>query len=333
MKRIAVLTSGNDAPGMNACIRAVVRAAHYYNLEIAGIIRGYEGMIRNNFLDMDVRSVSNIIQKGGSILKCGGSDSFRTKEGRARAYDNLLENHIEGLIAIGGNGTFRGINKLFHEFGIPCIGIPATIDNALYGTDFTIGYDTAVNTALSAIDQLRDTADSHERVFFVEVMGGDTGYIAVKAGISGGAEMAIMPERKISLEEIVLNLKNLTIGNPSQIIVVAEENEGKKTKLIVDTVKAELPELDVRLSTLGHIQRGGEPSAADRVLASQLGLAAVEGLINGKANVMTGISNRILNYTPLEEVVEKEKPLDKDLLRMMAILNLEQTGSSDFTIN
>jgi len=310
MKRIAVLTSGGDAPGMNACIRAVVRSAAYHGIEAVGVMRGYDGLIDGDFIEMDNRSVSNIIQKGGTILKCSGSERFKNKSGRKKAYQNLKKNKVDAMVAIGGNGTFHGARKFYHEFGLPCIGIPGTIDNDLYGTDFTIGYDTAVNTALNAIDQLRDTADSHERIFFVEVMGRDTGYIAVRSAISGGAEMAIMPERKISMNDIISILSDPSQrSKASHIIIVAEENETGKTEFIANKVKQALPLLDVKVTTLGYIQRGGEPSAADRVLASQLGLAAVEGLIMNKSNVMVGILNGHICYTPFASVVHKSKPI------------------------
>ena len=322
MKRIAVFTSGGDAPGMNACIRAVVRTAKYYDLEVFGITRGYDGLISGDIVEMDERSVSNIIQKGGTILKSARSMDFKTKEGRKKAYDNLKKLKIDGLVAIGGNGTFTGAEIFFNEYGIPTVGAPGTIDNDLYGTDFTIGYDTAVNTALDAIDKIRDTADAHDRIFFIEVMGRDTGYIAVRSAISGGAEMAVMPETKTSVKDIITKLRfGSSHSKASHIIIVAEGDEPGRAQIIADKVKKELPNLDTKVTMLGHIQRGGAPTAADRVLASRLGVGAVEGLLKGKANVMAGVINRTLTYTPFHDTITKKKPLNKDLIRLIEILN------------
>ena len=322
MKKIAVFTSGGDAPGMNACIRSVVRSAHYFGLEVFGIVKGYDGMIAGTFIEMDDRSVSNIIQKGGTILKSARSEEFRTPEGRKKAYENIKAFGIDGLVAIGGNGTFTGAEIFHKEYGIPCIGCPGTIDNDLFGTDFTIGYDTAVNTALGAIDKIRDTADAHDRIFFIEVMGRDTGYIAVRSAISGGAEMAIMPETKFSFKDLKAKLQHGTSqSKASHIIIVAEGDVVGRAAKIADKVQRELPGLDTKVSTLGHVQRGGAPTAADRVLASRLGLGAVEGLIKGKSNVMVGIINRNITYTPFQETITKKKPIPKDLIRMIEILN------------
>lgn len=321
MKKIAVLTSGGDAPGMNACIRSVVRAAIHHGLEVVGVVRGYDGLISGSFTPMNRRSVSNIIQKGGTILKSARSMEFITKEGRAKAYQQLKENHIDGLIVIGGNGTFTGA-KLFHEeHGFPVIGAPGTIDNDLYGSDFTIGYDTAVNTALDAIDKIRDTADAHDRVFFIEVMGRHTGYIAVRSAIGGGAEMAIIPEKHTSNEEIVERLKDGATAKATNIIIVAEGHTPGKAIELATVVKEAIPELDTKVSTLGHIQRGGAPTAADRVLSSRLGIGAVEGLIEGQTNVMAGIINHELVYTPLEEAITKQKPVNAELIRVIEVLN------------
>lgn len=322
IKRIAVFTSGGDAPGMNACIRAVVRTAKYYDVEVYGITRGYDGMISGDIVEMDERSVSNIIQKGGTILKSARSLDFRTPEGRKKAYQQLKKLKIDGLVAIGGNGTFTGAEIFFNEYAIPTVGAPGTIDNDLYGTDFTIGYDTAVNTALDAIDKIRDTADAHDRIFFIEVMGRDTGYIAVRSAIAGGAEMAIMPETKTSVKDIIKKLRfGSSHSKASHIIIVAEGDEPGRAQTIADKVKKELPELDTKVTMLGHIQRGGAPSAADRVLASRLGVGAVEGLLKGRANVMAGVINRTLTYTPFHETITKKKPLNKDLIRLIEILN------------
>lgn len=322
MKRIAVLTSGGDAPGMNAAIRGAVRAGLYYGMEVFGIVRGYDGMINDNFIEMDDRSVSNIIQKGGTILKSARSDEFRTKEGRAKAYENIKKHGIDGLVVIGGNGTFTGAGLFYDEFKIPCVGAPGTIDNDLYGTDFTIGYDTAVNTCLAAIDKIRDTADAHERCFFIEVMGRDTGYIAVRSAIAGGAEMAILPEDKTDTEDIIKRLKYGTSDSKaSHIIIVAEGEKSGRASDIANEVKERIPNLDVKVTILGHVQRGGAPTAADRVLASRLGLAAVEGLWNGQTNVMAGIINRNLVYTPFQETITKKKPIKDELQRIIEVLN------------
>lgn len=323
MKKIAVFTSGGDAPGMNACIRAVVRSGHYFGLDVYGIVRGYDGMIEGNFINMDDRSVSNIIQKGGTILKSARSEGFRTPEGRKKAYESIKNLGIDALVAIGGNGTFTGAEIFHSEYGVPCIGCPGTIDNDLYGTDFTIGYDTAVNTALGAIDKIRDTADAHDRIFFIEVMGRDTGYIAVRSAISGGAEMAILPETKFTYKDLKTKLEYGTShSKASHIIIVAEGGDSpSRAAKIAEKVQKELPHLDTKVTTLGHVQRGGAPTAADRVLASRLGLGAVEGLIKGKSNVMVGVINRTLCYTPFKETITKKKPIPKDLIRMVEILN------------
>lgn len=322
MKKIAVLTSGGDAPGMNACIRAVVRGGIHYGLTVYGVIRGYDGLITGNMEEMTPRSVSNVIQKGGTILKSARSDEFRTIEGRKKAHDKLVEQGIEALVVIGGNGTFTGA-KLFHEeHGFPVIGAPGTIDNDLYGSDYTIGYDTAVNTALDAIDKIRDTADAHERVFFIEVMGRDTGYIAVRSAIAGGAEMALIPEKRVPLDEVIDKLKRgdeTTKG--SHIIIVAEGDEAGNALEIAKKVKEVAPGLDTKVTTLGHIQRGGVPTAADRVLASRLGLGCVEGLLDGQTNVMAGVIDHNLVYTTLDEAINKDKPVSTDLIRLIDTLN------------
>lgn len=322
MKKIAVLTSGGDAPGMNACIRAVVRAAIYNDIEVVGVVRGYDGLISGQFTPMNRRSVSNIIQKGGTILKSARSDEFKTKEGRKKAYKQLKENGVDGLVVIGGNGTFTGARLFYEEHGFPVIGAPGTIDNDLFGSDFTIGYDTAVNTALDAIDKIRDTADAHDRVFFIEVMGRHTGYIAVRSAIGGGAEMAIIPEKEHSNEEIVKKLKDGSKASKvSNIIIVAEGHTPGKAQELANMVKLEAPELDTKVSTLGHVQRGGAPTAADRVLASRLGMGAVDGLLEGKKDVMVGIINHDLVFTPLQDAITKQKPISPELIRVVEILN------------
>ncbi|WP_460614774.1 MULTISPECIES: 6-phosphofructokinase [Hymenobacter] len=323
MKRIAVFTSGGDAPGMNACIRAVVRTAVYHGIEVYGIMRGYSGMIKGEFVKLDSASVANTIQKGGTILKSARSQKFLTKEGRQQAFDQLVNHGIDGLVAIGGNGTFTGATLFEQEFGIPTVGAPGTIDNDLYGTDYTIGYDTAVNTALEAIDKIRDTADSHDRCFFVEVMGRDSGYIAIPCAIGGGAEIVMIPETQMSTEAVIENLKSgWQRSKTSFLVVVAEGDEEGNAHSVAKQVKAAIPELDTRVTIIGHIQRGGAPSAADRMLGSQIGIAAVEGLMNGMRNVMAGIIDRKLVYTPFSDTIHKKKLINQSFMRMVEILSV-----------
>jgi 6-phosphofructokinase 1 len=322
MKKIAVFTSGGDAPGMNACIRAVVRGAIYYGVEVYGIRHGYDGMIRGEIFQMQSYSVSNIIQKGGTILKSARSKEFMTKEGRAKAYEQLQKQGIEGIVAIGGNGTFTGALVFFEEYEIPTVGAPGTIDNDLYGTDHTIGYDTAVNTALDAIDKIRDTADSHDRIFFIEVMGRDSGYIAIQSGIAGGAELVMVPETFTPFEEVIDTLREgWSRSKSSSIIVVAEGEEGGAAE-VGTKIKQLFPQADIRITNLGHVQRGGAPTAFDRILASRLGLGALEGLINGQKNVMAGLINNQLVYTPFVDTIRKSKPISDDLIRMVKILSI-----------
>jgi 6-phosphofructokinase 1 len=323
MKNIAVFTSGGDAPGMNACIRAVVRAGIYYNLNVFGIVRGYAGMITGDIKRLESHSVSNIIQRGGTILKSARCEEFKTKEGRAKAYEQIKKYDIDGLVSIGGNGTFTGAQIFYEEFGIPTVGAPGTIDNDLYGTDYTIGFDTAVNTALDAIDKIRDTADSHDRVFFIEVMGRDSGYIALRSGIGGGAELVMIPERPNSIERVIETLRSGKFNSKtSSIVIVAEGEQIGDANSVAHQVRQELSELDIRVTTLGHIQRGGSPTALDRIIASRMGVAAVEGLLEGKKNVMAGIINNEILYTPFIDTITKKKPLLQDLLRMLPILRI-----------
>lgn len=324
MKRIGVFTSGGDSPGMNACIRAVVRTSIYKGLEVFGIYRGYEGMIENEIKRLHSYSVSNIVQRGGTILKSARSMEFRTEEGRKRAYENLKAHQIDGLVAIGGDGTFTGA-KIFHdEFKIPIIGCPGTIDNDIFGTDYTIGFDTAVNTALDAIDKIRDTAAAHDRVFFIEVMGRDAGFLAVESGIGSGAEFVMVPETATDLDAVVKSLKNLRKTKTSSIIVVAEGDEEGGAEEIMQKVKEKIKDKskEFKVTTLGHIQRGGNPTARDRVLASRCGLAAVEGLLAGKSSCMAGVMNQEVVYTPFEECIGKSKPLIKDHLRLIEYLSI-----------
>lgn len=324
MKKIAVFTSGGDAPGMNACIRAVVRGAIYHGVKIVGIRRGYNGMISGDIFPMDSRSVSNIVQRGGTVLKSARSKEFMTPEGRKKAYENIMSQGIDGLIAIGGNGTFTGAEIFYNEYQIPTVGCPGTIDNDLYGTDYTIGFDTAVNTSLEAIDKIRDTADSHDRIFFIEVMGRDSGYIAIQSGIGGGAEIVMVPETHTPLKKVVSTLKDgWSRSKSSSIVVVAEGDEAGNATDIADSIKEQVGDkLDIRVTTLGHIQRGGSPTAYDRILASRLGLGAVEGLLNGHKNEMAGIVNNELVYTPFIDTIKKRKPIHDDLLRMVHILSI-----------
>ncbi|MEB2781713.1 6-phosphofructokinase [Algoriphagus sp. C2-6-M1] len=324
MKKIAVFTSGGDSPGMNACVRAVVRTAIFKGLEVYGIYRGYEGMIDGEIKRMQSHSVSNIVQRGGTVLKSARSMAFKTPEGRKQAYDNLTAHGIEGLIAIGGDGTFTGAKVFFEEYGIPTIGCPGTIDNDLYGTDYTIGFDTAVNTALEAIDKIRDTAAAHDRIFFIEVMGRDAGFIAVESGIGGGAEFVMVPETKTNLDNVVNSLKNLRKSKSSSIIVVAEGDDAGNAQTIMEKVKTKLndPSKDFKVTTLGHIQRGGSPTARDRVLASRCGMAAVEGLLAGLQFHMAGVVNQEVVFTTFADCIGKTKPLIEDHLKLMKILSI-----------
>jgi 6-phosphofructokinase 1 len=324
MKRIAVFTSGGDAPGMNACIRAVVRGAVYHGLEVFGVRRGYNGMINGDIFQMTSHSVSNIVQRGGTILKSARSKEFMTPEGRRKAFEQLQKHNIEGLVAIGGNGTFTGATIFFDEYGIPTVGAPGTIDNDLYGTDHTIGFDTAVNTALEAIDKIRDTADSHDRVFFIEVMGRDSGYIAIQSGIAGGAEMVMVPEVLTPIPEVIETLKQgWSRSKSSSIIIVAEGDEEGNAAQVAEKIRTQVGTgVDMRVTTLGHIQRGGIPTAYDRILASRLGLGALEGLMNGYKNVMAGVVNNELVYTPFRDTIRLPKPISEDLLRMVRILSV-----------
>lgn len=323
MKKIAVLTSGGDAPGMNACLRAVIRGAIYHGIEAYGIKYGYNGLIEGDIYKMKSYSVSNIIQKGGTILKSARSEEFRTKEGREKAYYQLQRRGIEGLVVIGGDGTFTGASQFQQEYDFPITGAPGTIDNDLYGTDFTIGFDTAVNTALQAIDKIRDTANSHDRIFFIEVMGRDSGYIAIESGIGGGAELIMVPETSTTIDDVIHNLsQGRNQEKTSSIVVVAEGDEEGGAMQVVEKVRAKLKGKDLKVSILGHIQRGGAPTAMDRILGSRLGLAALEGLLSGKKNMMAGVINNRVVFTDFKECINTSKPLDQDLLRMVKILSI-----------
>ncbi|WP_209389184.1 MULTISPECIES: 6-phosphofructokinase [unclassified Chryseobacterium] len=321
VKKIAVLTSGGDSPGMNAALRAVVRTANYYNIECYGVREGYNGLIHDDFLKMGPRSVKNIINQGGTILKSARSMEFKTKEGRQQAFDNCQKYGIEALVCIGGDGTFTGAKIFNEEFGIRVIGVPGTIDNDIFGTDNTIGYDTALNTAMDAIDKIRDTATSHNRVFFVEVMGRDAGFIALNSGLATGALDILIPEKKDSMDELFANFRKAEkTGKASSIVVVAEGERLANIYELAEKTKKEFPDYDIRVAILGHIQRGGSPSCADRVLASRLGFGAVVGLMEGQTNVMAGMRSNSLVYTPIEEAIKKHNEIDKDLLLISEIL-------------
>jgi len=321
IKKIAVFTSGGDAPGMNAAIRAVTRTGIYYGLEVMGILRGFEGMVDGNFVQLHANSVSNIIQRGGTILKSARSERFKTKEGRKKAFEHITAHKVDAIVAIGGDGTFRGALEFSTEYDISCIGIPGTIDNDLFGTDSTIGYDTAINTAIDAIDKIRDTANSHDRLFFIEVMGRDAGFIALRCGIAGGAEAILVPEKKTDIDDLIAVLeKGWRKNKTSSIVVVAEGDETGGAIEIAKKVKAKFDNYDTRVTILGHLQRGGNPTTMDRVLASTLGVNAVEALLDGKTGVMIGIVNKELCFTPFEKASKHHGEMDKNLLRISKLL-------------
>jgi len=324
LKKIGVLTSGGDSPGMNAAIRAVVRACAYYNIECSGIYRGYQGMIEGDFKEMGPRSVNNIVNKGGTILKSARSKEFMTPEGRKKAYDNLIKEGIDALVVIGGNGSFTGGLIFNSEYGFPVIGIPGTIDNDIFGTSFTLGYDTALNTVVEVIDKIRDTASSHNRLFFVEVMGRDAGHIALNAGIGAGAEEILIPEEDMGLDRLVESLKkSKASGKLSSIVVIAEgDKTGKSAFELKDYFDQNMPEYDVRVSILGHMQRGGSPSCFDRVLASRLGVKAVEVLLEGKSNFMVGLIKDEIVLTPLELAVKGKSQIDQELIKVSDIVSI-----------
>jgi len=322
MNKIAVFTSGGDAPGMNACLRAVVRTAVYHKIEVMGIMHGYNGMINDEFVEMNTKSVASIINRGGTILKTARSKEFLLKEGRAKALANLRKHGIEGVVVIGGDGSFRGALEFSNECDLPFVGCPGTIDNDLVGTDFTIGYDTAINTVVEAVDKIRDTAESHDRLFFVEVMGRDAGLIALRAGIGVGAESIVIPEQKADINDLIERLKNRRKNKTSNIVLVAESGKAGSSLQIAEQVQRALPEYDTRVTILGHIQRGGNPSAMDRVNSSRMGFAAVEALMAGKRNCMVGIIDKQIVYTPFENAVKHITELDPDLIRMVNILSM-----------
>jgi 6-phosphofructokinase 1 len=320
--KIGVLCSGGDSPGMNAGIRAVVRTGNYYGLEMYGIMRGYSGMVENDIAKMESRSVANIIQRGGTILKTARCKEFFTYEGRKTAYENLRKRGINGLVILGGDGSFRGAQTFSNEFDIPCIGMPGTIDKDIAGTDFTIGFDTAVNTAVEAIDKIRDTADAHDRLFIIEVMGRDAGYIALHSGIATGAENILIPEKKTDINNIISTLaekeKRKKLVN---LIVVAEGEEFGGADELAKVIKDKMPSLETRVCILGHIQRGGSPSCFDRVIASRMGYHAVECLMEGRHNVFVGIVNNRMHYIPLNEAVKKKQRISEEWMKIVKILS------------
>ena len=323
IKKVGVLTSGGDSPGMNAAIRSVVRTCAYHNIECIGIYRGYQGMIEGDFKEMGPRSVNNIVNKGGTILKSARSLEFKTPEGRKKAHENLTKAGIDALVVIEGDGTFTGGLLFNSEFNFPVMGIPGTIDNDIFGTSHTLGYDTALNTVVEVIDKIRDTASSHNRLFFVEVMGRDAGHIALNAGIGAGAEEILIPEEDLGLDRLLESLqKSKASGKSSSIVVIAEGDKiGKNVFELKDYVEANLPEYDVRVSVLGHMQRGGSPSCFDRVLASRLGVKAVESLLEGKSSYMVGLQNDKVSLTPLEQAIKGKTMIDRELLRVSDIMS------------
>ena len=323
MKNVGVYTSGGDAPGMNAAIRSVVRAGLSLGLNVYGIKYGYDGMINGDIFPINSYFVSDILQKGGTILKSARSEEFKTPEGREKAYTQITQHSIEGLIAIGGDGTFTGASIFYEEFGIPIVCVPATIDNDLFGSDYTIGFDTAVNTALHAIDKIRDTANSHDRVFFIEVMGKNAGHIAIYCGIGAGAELVMVPETATTIQDVI---DTLLIGRDrektSAIVIVAEGDEEGSAHVIGHKVMKKLPNLDIRICTLGHLQRGGSPTSRDRILATRLGIAAIEALTKEKYNIMVGITKNEIIHTQLKTAISTSKPINTELLRLLDITNI-----------
>lgn len=323
IKKIGVLTSGGDAPGMNAAIRSVVRTCAYHNIKCYGIYRGYEGIIDGDFVEMGPRSVKGLINKGGTMLKSARSKTFRTKEGRQLAHDNLKKAGIDALVVIGGDGSFTGAMVFNEEYNFPVMGIPGTIDNDIFGTSHTLGYDTALNTVVEVIDKIRDTASSHNRLFFVEVMGRDAGHIALNVGIGAGAEEILIPEEDLGLERLLESLRrSKQSGKSSSIVVVAEGDKiGKNVFELKDYVEENMTEYEVRVSVLGHMQRGGPPSCFDRVLASRMGVKAVESLLEGKSNYMVGIKNDVMDLTPFDQAVKGKSKINKELLRVSDIMS------------
>ncbi len=323
INRIAVFCSGGDAPGMNAAIRAVVRTGSYHDLHIYGVYRGYEGMIDGEIKRLEKGDVGNIIHRGGTILKTARSERFRTPEGRKMAHESLMAHDIDGLIVIGGDGSFTGASIFSKEFDIPIVGVPGTIDNDLYGTDYTIGFDTAVNTAIEAVDKIRDTADSHSRLFFVEVMGRDTGFIALNTGIGSGASGILIPESKSDVNALLSRLGKMVKRHKLfSLVIVAEGNENGNAQTMAKMIQEQFTEYETKVAIIGHLQRGGAPSALDRLIASRMGFAAVEALMQGKRDIMIGVERNEISYVPFEKAIKERKEPDPELIRMAEILAL-----------
>ena len=323
IKTVGILTSGGDAPGMNACIRAITRTAIFNGMKVMGIYRGYEGLINGEIKEFTSESVSNTIQRGGTILKTARSMEFMTPEGMQKAYDNLVKFGIDALIVIGGNGSLTGAQKLAREYDYPVIGLPGTIDNDLYGTDSTIGYDTALNTIVDCVDKIRDTATSHDRIFFVEVMGRDAGFLAQNSAIAAGAEAAIIPEDQTDVDQLEQFIsRGFRKSKNSSIVIVSESKKDGGAMYYADRVRKEYPQYDVRVTILGHLQRGGTPTACDRILASRLGHASIEALKEGQRNVMVGIHNDQIVYVPIDRAIKKDKPIDKELIDVLGVLSI-----------
>ena len=323
IKSIGILTSGGDAPGMNAAIRAVTRSAIYNGLKVYGIYRGYKGLVTDEIQEFKSQNVSNIIQMGGTILKTARCKEFTTPEGRAQAYENMKKHEIDALVIIGGDGSLTGARIFAQEFDVPCIGLPGTIDNDLYGTDTTIGYDTALNTILDAVDKIRDTATSHDRIFFVEVMGRDAGFLAQNSAIASGAEAAIIPEDRTDVDQLEKFIgRGFRKTKNSSIVIVSESPKDGGAMHYAERVKKEYPQYDVRVTILGHLQRGGSPSAYDRILASRLGAGAIDAILEGQRNVMIGIHNDEVVYVPFSEAIKKDKPPDKSLIKVLDELSI-----------
>lgn len=322
IKTIGILTSGGDAPGMNAAIRAVTRAGIYNGFNIKAIYRGYDGLINGEIVDFTTENVSGIINQGGTMLKTARSSEFKTPEGQQKAYDNIVKHGIDALVVIGGNGSLTGAMKFAQEFDICCIGLPGTIDNDLYGTDSTIGYDTTMNTIVECVDRIRDTAQSHERIFFVEVMGRDAGFLAQNSAIASGAEAAIIPEDSTDVDQLAQFMERGIRKSKRSCIVIVSESPKCGAIYYADRVKKEFPQFDVRISILGHLQRGGRPTARDRILASCTGVGAIEAIMQGQRNIMVGVRNNEVVYVPLSEAIRSDKPLDRNLIKVLNELSI-----------
>ena len=323
IKSIGILTSGGDAPGMNAAIRSVTRSAIYNGLKVFGIYRGYKGLVTDEIVEFKSQNVSNIIQMGGTILKTARCKEFTTPEGRAQAFENMKRHGIDALVVIGGDGSLTGARIFAQEYDIPCIGLPGTIDNDLYGTDTTIGYDTALNTILDAVDKIRDTATSHERLFFVEVMGRDAGFLALNGAIAAGAEAAIIPEFSTEVDQLEEFIEHgFRKSKSSSIVLVAESELTGGAMHYAERVKNEYPQYDVRVTILGHLQRGGRPTAHDRIIASRMGVASIQALLEGQRNVMIGIENNKIVYVPFTKAIKNDKPIDKELVNVLHELSI-----------